>query len=116
MLIMAPILPFIAQSLTMLSPLVTALGEAFSVAASGVGTAISMIISAVVPLAAVISEAFTQIASVVAGAVVQIVQAIAPILPEITKRLYADYFYYLECNCCHRAGNCSVHSLPAGNG
>lgn len=85
MLIMAPILPIIAQSLTMLSPLVTALGEAFSVAASGVGTAISMIISAVVPLAAVISEAFTQIASVVAGAVVQIVQAIAPILPEITS-------------------------------
>lgn len=85
MLIMAPILPIIAQSLTMLSPLVTALGEAFSVAASGVGTAISMIISAVVPLAAVISEAFTQIASVVAGAAVQIVQAIAPILPEITS-------------------------------
>lgn len=85
MLIMAPILPIIAQSLTMLSPLVTALGEAFSIAASGVGTAISMIISAVVPLAAVISEAFTQIASVVAGAVVQIVQAIAPILPEITS-------------------------------
>ncbi|MBF0747283.1 hypothetical protein IR073_06460 [Gemella sp. 19428wG2_WT2a] len=100
----AGVLPTVASSFAMLSPLVLAFGTAISqviVAFStlspvitAAGTAISTVITAIAngasqiittltPIVGIIGEVFTSIVTTLANAAVQIVTALAPVLPAI---------------------------------
>lgn len=96
LLILAPVLPIIAQSMVMLTPLVKAFGEAFSLVAVAVGDAISKIVVAIGEATSLIVEALTPIVEIIANlienvvqilvdAAVRIVEAIAPVLPAFTE-------------------------------
>ena len=85
LLVLAPVLPVIAMSLSMLSPLVTAFGQAFALVAVAVGTAIAKIIEALTPIVEIIAGIFTKIAEIIGNTIVGIIEAIAPIVPAITE-------------------------------
>lgn len=104
------VLPVVASSLSLLSPLVLALGEAFAsviaaageaaprfaILASAIGGSISQIIGAAAglvgafaPIAQVVSETFIRVTQIVAEAIVQIVRALAPFIPAVTEMVVA---------------------------
>jgi tape measure domain-containing protein len=96
LVILAPVMPIIAASLVMLTPLVKAFGVAFSMLARAIGKAISdivvgisegiaRIIEALTPIVEIISNLITDIVSIWVDAAVRIVEAIAPILPAFTE-------------------------------
>lgn len=110
LLTVAPVLPIVAQSFAMLSPLVTAAGSAISMIISAfsglapvitalggaisqivlsLGTAISQIATAVTPIVSIIGDVFTTCVSIVSNAIVQIVQALAPFMPAISEMVQA---------------------------
>jgi phage-related protein len=93
---LAPVMPIIAQSLVMLTPLVIAFGQAFSLVAVAIGEAISKIVVAIGEGIALIIEALTPVVEILANlienvvqilvdAAVRIVEAIAPVLPAFTE-------------------------------
>lgn len=110
LVMVAPVLPIVAQSLAMLSPLVMAAGVAISMIISAfsslapvitaLGSAISSVITAlangiatiaqaVTPIIQIIADAFVAIVPVIADAIVQIVQALAPFIPAVTDMVVA---------------------------
>ncbi|MCD3414351.1 tape measure protein [Streptococcus equi subsp. zooepidemicus] len=106
----APVLPIVASSFAMLSPLITAagtaiatvisafsslapvitaLGSALSQVISAISSGIAQIATAVTPIVSIISNAFVQVVTVVSNAIVQIIQALAPFIPAITQMVQA---------------------------
>ncbi|CQR25960.1 minor tail protein [Streptococcus varani] len=106
----APVLPIVASSFAMLSPLITAagtaiatvisafsslapvitaLGSALSQVISAISSGIAQIATAVTPIVSIISNAFVQVVTVVSQAIVQIIQALAPFIPAITQMVQA---------------------------
>lgn len=104
------VLPIVASSLAMLSPLVLAIGQAIAATApfitalgtaftsilsvippiiTALGGAISQIATAITPIVSIISDAFVQVVTVVSQAIVQIIQALAPFIPAITQMVQA---------------------------
>lgn len=93
---LAPVLPIISQSLVMLTPLVTAFGDAFAVVAVAVGDAVSKVVVALGEGIARITEALTPIVEIIGGVVteltrifvdgfVRITEALAPFIPVFTE-------------------------------
>jgi tape measure domain-containing protein len=93
---LAPVLPIVAQSLVMLTPLVRAFGQAFSEVAIALGTAISeivvaigegiaLIIEALTPVVEILANLIENVVSILVDAAVRIVEAIAPVLPAFTE-------------------------------
>ena len=110
LVIVAPVLPTIASSFAMMSPVILAVGTAISSiidsfsglapVITALGTAISEIITAissgiaeiataVTPIIEILSEAFVQIVDIVSQAIVQIVEALAPFMPSISEMVQA---------------------------
>ena len=110
LVIVAPVLPTIASSFAMMSPVILAVGTAISSiidsfsglapVITALGTAISEIITAissgiaeiataVTPIIEILSEAFVQIVNIVSQAIVQIVEALAPFMPAISEMVQA---------------------------
>lgn len=110
LVIVAPVLPTIASSFAMMSPVILAVGTAISSiidsfsglapVITALGTAISEIITAissgiaeiataVTPIIEILSEAFVQIVDIVSQAIVQIVEALAPFMPAISEMVQA---------------------------
>ncbi|MGT2834014.1 tape measure protein [Streptococcus hyointestinalis] len=110
LVIVAPVLPIVAQSFAMLSPLVmaagaaismiissfsslapviTALGIALSQVITAISSGVTQIVTAVTPIIQIIANAFVAVVPVVAGAIVQIVQALAPFIPAVTQMVQA---------------------------
>lgn len=110
LVIVAPVLPTIASSFAMMSPVILAVGTAISSiinsfsglapVITALGTAISEIITAissgiaeiataVTPIIEILSNAFVQVVTVVSGAIVQIVEALAPFMPAISEMVQA---------------------------
>nr|DAK52656.1 MAG TPA: tail tape measure [Caudoviricetes sp.] len=110
LVIVAPVLPTIASSFAMMSPVILAVGTAISSiidsfsglapVITALGTAISEIITAissgiaeiataVTPIIEILSEAFVQIVDIVSQAIVQIVDALAPFMPSISEMVQA---------------------------
>jgi putative phage minor tail protein len=110
LVIVAPVLPTIASSFAMMSPVILAVGTAISSiinsfsglapVITALGTAISEIITAissgvaeiataVTPIVEILSNAFVQVVTVVSGAIVQIVEALAPFMPAISEMVQA---------------------------
>ncbi|MGT2911787.1 tape measure protein [Streptococcus cameli] len=106
----APVLPIVASSFAMLSPLITAagsaiatvissfsslapvitaLGSALSQVIASISSGIAQIATAVTPIVEIISSAFVQVVTVVSQAIVQIIQALAPFIPAITQMVQA---------------------------
>lgn len=106
LVIVAPVLPTIASSFAMMSPVIlavgaavssiissfsglapviTALGSAISEVVTSISSGIANVATAITPIVAIISDTFVQVVSIVTEAVVQIVQAIAPFVPAITE-------------------------------
>lgn len=92
LVILAPVMPIIAQSLVMLTPLVKAFGVAFSLVAVAVGEAISkivvalgkgiaLIIEALTPIVEILSTMITDIVQILVDGVVRLTEALAPVLP-----------------------------------
>ena len=110
LVIVAPVLPTIASSFAMMSPVILAVGTAISSiidsfsglapVITALGTAISEIITAissgvaeiataVTPIVEILSNAFVQVVTVVSGAIVQIIEALAPFMPAISEMVQA---------------------------
>lgn len=110
LVMVAPVLPIVAQSFAMLSPLVmaagaaismiissfsslapviTALGIALSQVITAISSGVTQIVTAVTPIIQIIANAFVAVVPVVAGAIVQIVQALAPFIPAVTQMVQA---------------------------
>jgi tape measure domain-containing protein len=106
LVIVAPVLPTIASSFAMMSPVIlavgaavssiissfsglapviTALGSAISEVVTSISSGIANVATAITPIVEIISNTFVQVVSIVTEAVVQIVQAIAPFVPAITE-------------------------------
>ena len=106
LVIVAPVLPTIASSFAMMSPVIlavgvaissiissfsglapviTALGSAISEVVTSVSSGIANVATATTPIVEIISNTFVQVVRIVTEAVVQIVQAIAPFVPAITE-------------------------------
>ena len=106
LVIVAPVLPTIASSFAMMSPVIlavgvaissiissfsglapviTALGSAISEVVTSVSSGIANVATAITPIVEIISNTFVQVVRIVTEAVVQIVQAIAPFVPAITE-------------------------------
>jgi tape measure domain-containing protein len=92
LVILAPVMPIIAASLVMLTPLVIAFGQAFSLVAVAIGEAISKIVVAIGKCIAIVVEALTpiveiigntiaKIAQILVDGIVQITEALAPLVP-----------------------------------
>lgn len=106
LVIVAPVLPTIASSFAMMSPVIlavgtaissiissfsglapviTALGSAISEVVTSISSGIANVATAITPIVEIISNTFVQVVSIVTEAVVQIVQAVAPFVPAITE-------------------------------
>lgn len=86
------VLPIIAQSMVILTPVIYAVALAFRSilevlppVITAFGTAISSIITAITPIVSIIASTFESVVQIVADAIVRIVQALAPFIPEVTK-------------------------------
>lgn len=86
------VLPTIAQSMVILTPVIYAVSSAFRSilevlppVITAFGTAISSIITAITPIVSIIASTFESVVQIVADAIVRIVQALAPFIPEVTK-------------------------------
>lgn len=86
------VLPIIAQSMVILTPVIYAVASAFRSilevlppVISAFGNAVSSIITAITPIVSIIASTFESVVQIVANAVVRIVQALAPFIPEVTK-------------------------------
>ncbi|MCJ0603982.1 tape measure protein, partial [Enterococcus cecorum] len=86
------VLPTIAQSMVILTPVIYAVASAFRSilevlppVITAFGTAISSIITAITPIVSIIASTFESVVQIVADAIVRIVQALAPFIPEVTK-------------------------------
>lgn len=86
------VLPIIAQSMVILTPVIYAVSSAFRsilevlppvIAAFSNGVA--TIITAITPIVSIIASTFESVVQIVADAIVRIVQALAPFIPEVTK-------------------------------
>lgn len=86
------VLPTIAQSMVILTPVIYAVAFAFRsilevlppvIAAFSNGVA--TIITAITPIVSIIASTFESVVQIVADAIVRIVQALAPFIPEVTK-------------------------------
>lgn len=86
------VLPIIAQSMVILTPVIYAVAFAFRsilevlppvIAAFSNGVA--TIITAITPIVSIIASTFESVVQIVADAIVRIVQALAPFIPEVTK-------------------------------
>lgn len=86
------VLPTIAQSMVILTPVIYAVASAFrsilevlppviTAFSNGVAT----IITAITPIVSIIASTFESVVQIVADAIVRIVQALAPFIPEVTK-------------------------------
>ena len=110
LVIVAPVLPTIASSFAMMSPVIlavgaavssiissfsglapviTALGSAISQVITSISSGIAQVATAITPIVEIISNTFVKVVSIVTEAVVQIVQAIAPFVPAITEMVIA---------------------------
>ena len=110
LVIVAPVLPTIASSFAMMSPVIlavgaavssiissfsglapviTALGSAISKVITSISSGIAQVAKAITPIVEIISDTFVKVVSIVTEAVVQIVQAIAPFMPAITEMVIA---------------------------
>nr|DAQ96906.1 MAG TPA: tail tape measure [Caudoviricetes sp.] len=110
LVIVAPVLPTIASSFAMMSPVIlavgtaissiinsfsglapviTALGSAISEIITAISSGIAEIATAVTPIVEILSEAFVQIVDIVSQAIVQIVEALAPFMPAISEMVQA---------------------------
>ena len=110
LVIVAPVLPTIASSFAMMSPVIlavgaavssiissfsglapviTALGSAISQVITSISSGIAQVAKAITPIVEIISDTFVKVVSIVTEAVVQIVQAIAPFVPAITEMVIA---------------------------
>ena len=106
LVIVAPVLPTIASSFAMMSPVIlavgtavssiissfsglapviTALGSAISQVVTSISSGIAQVATAITPIVGIISDTFVQVVSIVTEAVVQIVQAVAPFVPAINE-------------------------------
>lgn len=90
------VLPTIAQSMVILTPVIYAVASAFRSilevlppVITAFGTAISSIITAITPIVSIIASTFESVVQIVADAIVRIVQALAPFIPEVTKIVQA---------------------------
>ncbi|MDT2797785.1 tape measure protein [Enterococcus cecorum] len=90
------VLPIIAQSMVILTPVIYAVASAFRSilevlppVITAFGTAISSIISAITPIVSIIASTFESVVQIVTDAIVRIVQALAPFIPEVTKIVQA---------------------------
>ena len=92
LVILAPVMPIIAASLVMLTPLVKAMGEAFSMVAVAIGEAISrivvalgegiaLIVEALTPIVEIVSNTIANVAQILVDGVVRITEALAPLVP-----------------------------------
>lgn len=111
LVIVAPVLPTIASSFAMMSPVIlavgaavssiissfsglapviTALGSAISEVVTSISSGIANVATAITPIVAIISDTFVQVVSIVTEAVVQIIQAIAPFVPAITEMVISS--------------------------
>lgn len=86
------VLPIIAQSMVILTPVIYAVASAFRSilevlppVITAFGTAISSIITAITPIVSIIASTFESVVQIVANAIVRIIQALAPFIPEVTK-------------------------------
>lgn len=86
------VLPIIAQSMVILTPVIYAVASAFRSilevlppVITAFGTAISSIITAITPIVSIIASTFESVVQIVTDAIVRIVQALAPFIPEVTK-------------------------------
>lgn len=86
------VLPIIAQSMVILTPVIYAVASAFRSilevlppVITAFGTAISSIITAITPIVSIIASTFESVVQIVSDAIVRIVQALAPFIPEVTK-------------------------------
>ncbi len=86
------VLPTIAQSMVILTPVIYAVAFAFRsilevlppvIAAFSNGVA--TIITAITPIVSIIASTFESVVQIVANAIVRIIQALAPFIPEVTK-------------------------------
>ncbi|MEO5296597.1 tape measure protein [Enterococcus cecorum] len=86
------VLPIIAQSMVILTPVIYAVSSAFRsilevlppvIAAFSNGVA--TIITAITPIVSIIASTFESVVQIVTDAIVRIVQALAPFIPEVTK-------------------------------
>lgn len=90
------VLPIIAQSMVILTPVIYAVASAFRSilevlppVITAFGTAISSIITAITPIVSIIASTFESVVQIVADAIVRIVQALSPFIPEVTKIVQA---------------------------
>lgn len=90
------VLPIIAQSMVILTPVIYAVASAFRSilevlppVITAFGTAISSIITAITPIVSIIASTFESVVQIVANAIVRIVQALSPFIPEVTKIVQA---------------------------
>lgn len=90
------VLPIIAQSMVILTPVIYAVASAFRSilevlppVITAFGTAISSIITAITPIVSIIASTFESVVQIVTNAIVRIVQALAPFIPEVTKIVQA---------------------------
>lgn len=90
------VLPIIAQSMVILTPVIYAVASAFRSilevlppVIAAFGTAISSIITAITPIVSIIASTFESVVQIVANAIVRIVQALSPFIPEVTKIVQA---------------------------
>ncbi|WP_171300889.1 tape measure protein [Enterococcus cecorum] len=90
------VLPIIAQSMVILTPVIYAVSSAFRsilevlppvIAAFSNGVA--TIITAITPIVSIIASTFESVVQIVTDAIVRIVQALAPFIPEVTKIVQA---------------------------
>lgn len=90
------VLPIIAQSMVILTPVIYAVASAFRsilevlppvIAAFSNGVA--TIITAITPIVSIIASTFESVVQIVADAIVRIIQALAPFIPEVTKIVQA---------------------------
>lgn len=86
------VLPIIAQSMVILTPVIYAVASAFRSilevlppVITAFGTAISSIITAITPIVSIIASTFESVVQIVTNAIVRIVQALTPFIPEVTK-------------------------------
>lgn len=86
------VLPIIAQSMVILTPVIYAVASAFRSilevlppVITAFGNAISSIITAITPIVEIIASTFESVVQIVANAIVRIIQALAPFIPEVTK-------------------------------
>lgn len=90
------VLPIIAQSMVILTPVIYAVASAFRSilevlppVISAFGNAVSSIITAITPIVSIIASTFESVVQIVTDAIVRIVQALAPFIPEVTKIVQA---------------------------